>query len=115
VSLIDEGTIWRHERVFGPIERSLIKAQIVLAGDLFLPRLIGRRLVFEGGAELVVSLAREPCFAMDLIAAGLREAMQGGQQGALGQVTRTGVIKVGQRVFLGAPAEAAQAVRSVTV
>jgi hypothetical protein len=98
VSLIDEGTIRRHEAVFGPLNRSLIKSQIVLAGDVFLPGLIDATLVFKGGAELCIAVEREPCFAMDLIAPGLREAMKGGHQGALAQVTRTGIIKVGQPV-----------------
>jgi hypothetical protein len=98
VSLIDEGTIWRHERFFGSIDRSLIKAQIILAGDVFLPDLLSAVLSFEGGAELTVSIHRQPCFAMDLIAFGLREAMQAGHQGALARVTKSGVIAVGQEV-----------------
>src|SRR5690348_5659391 len=36
VSLIDEGTIKRHEARFGPIERRFIKAQIILEGDVHL-------------------------------------------------------------------------------
>jgi MOSC domain-containing protein YiiM len=35
---------------------------------------------------------------MDLIAQGLREAMQHGEQGALGKVTCSGVVSVGDRV-----------------
>jgi MOSC domain-containing protein YiiM len=100
VSLIDEGTIWRHEAAFGPLDRSLIKAQIILAGDLRLPDLLGATLVFDGGAELTLSLPRKPCFAMDLIAAGLKDAMTEGNQGALARVTRSGVIRPGQRVVL---------------
>jgi hypothetical protein len=100
VSLIDEGTIQRHELRFGPIERSLVKAQIILAGDIYLPDLVGSVLSFEEGAELTLSVERKPCFAMDLIAPGLREAMEPRQQGVLAQVTRGGVIVVGQRVLV---------------
>ena len=98
VSLIDEGTIWRHEALFGSIDRSAIKAQIILEGDVFLPGLLDAVLAFEGGAELTVSFARKPCFAMDLITLGLREAMENGHQGALARVTRSGVISAGQKV-----------------
>lgn len=112
VSLIDEGTIRRHEAVFGPIDRAFIKAQIILAGDVFLPDLLGAVLSFEDGPELILSKYREPCFAMDLIAPGLREAMQGRQQGALARVTRGGVISLGQRVLVlsATPAEAQEVV-----
>jgi hypothetical protein len=98
VSLIDEGTIARHEARFGPINRAFIKAQIILAGEVHLPSLVGHRLDFEDGAELTVSLLRQPCYAMDLIYDGLRRAMQDGEQGALAMVTRDGVIAVGQSV-----------------
>lgn len=100
VSLIDEGTVWRHERVFGPIDRHAIKAQIILAGDLLLPDLLGAVLTIDDGAELTLSVPRRPCFAMDLIAPGLKQAMEGGQQGALAQVTRSGTIALGQRVLV---------------
>jgi hypothetical protein len=100
VSLIDEGTIWRHEAIFGPIDRALIKAQVILAGDVFLPDMLGAVLSFEDGAELTLAKYREPCFAMDLIAPGLRRAMQDRQQGALARVTRSGVISIGQRVLV---------------
>ena len=95
VSLIDEGTIHRHEAVFGPIDRSFIKAQIVLGGDVPLDQMIGTTIIFESGAELTLSKFRDPCFAMDLIKPGLREAMEGGNQGALARVTASGIITVG--------------------
>jgi hypothetical protein len=98
VSLIDEGTIWRHEALFGPIERSFIKSQIILAGDVFLPSLVDAVLVFEGGARMALSFAREPCYAMDLIKPGLRKAMENGQQGVLARVTASGTIHVGHAV-----------------
>ncbi|HZS95089.1 MAG TPA: hypothetical protein VFA78_09850 [Chloroflexota bacterium] len=98
VSLIDEGTIWRHEMTFGSIDRALIKSQIILAGEVDLPNLLGAILRFDGGAELTLSLMRKPCFAMDLIHEGLKEAMKGGNQGALARVTRSGIIAVGQTV-----------------
>jgi hypothetical protein len=104
VSLIDEGTIRRLERRFGPIDRSLIKAQIVLEGDVFLPGMLEAALIFDGGAELTITLARRPCFAMDLIKPGLREAMEADQQGALARVTRTGIIAVGDAVRILHPA-----------
>jgi hypothetical protein len=98
VSLIDEGTIQRHEAVFGSINRAFIKSQIILAGDIRLPELLGCVLNFESGAEVSLAVPREPCYAMDLIAQGLREAMQHGEQGALGKVTCSGVVSVGDRV-----------------
>lgn len=108
VSLIDEGTIWRHEAQFGTIDRSLIKAQLILEGEVFLPGLVGARLVFDGGAEFEVALERKPCFAMDLIAPGLREAMQNGRQGALAKVTRSGPLWIGQQVSIEALSSVAQ-------
>ena len=107
VSLIDEGTIWRLEAEFGLIDRSLIKAQIVLEGEIYLPHLIEAKLIFEGGAELTLSLVRKPCFAMDLIQPGLREAMEAEQQGALARVTRSGPISMGDRISIRQPATAA--------
>jgi hypothetical protein len=103
VSLIDEGTIMRHEARVGPIDRSFIKSQIILSGDLLLPDLLGSTLEFEDGAQLTLSIMRKPCFAMDLIAPGLKAAMEGGQQGALARVTRSGVVAVGQRVRVLVP------------
>lgn len=94
VSLIDEGTIERHEKSFGPIPRNAVKSQIVLAGVVPLPELIGATLVFDSGAELTISIKREPCFAMDFIADGLRLAMRDGHQGALARVTAGGTIRV---------------------
>lgn len=100
VSLIDEGTIWRHEADFGPIQRNAIKAQIILEGDVHLPDLLDATLHIGDEAVLTVSKEREPCFAMDLIATGLREAMMGGEQGALARVTSSGLIAVGDRVVI---------------
>jgi hypothetical protein len=106
VSLIDEGTIARLEAQHGSIERSFIKAQIILGGDLYLPSLVGARLEFEDGPELTISKEREPCFAMDFITPGMKQAMTGGEQGALAQVTRGGVIRIEQRVVVHQAAEA---------
>lgn len=100
VSLIDEGTIWRLECTFGPIPRATIKTQIILEGEVFLPGLIGETLKFGDGAEILVSLTRKPCYAMDLIAAGLRQAMESSQQGALARVTRTGPIVLNDEVSI---------------
>lgn len=100
VSLIDEGTIWRHEKQFGPIDRALIKSQIILEGDVDLPGMLGAVLDFEDGPELVLSIQRDPCFAMDYIAQGLKAAMENGNQGALARVARDGSIWVGQAVTL---------------
>jgi hypothetical protein len=101
VSLIDEATLMRHEARFGAVPWELVKSQIVLAGDLRLPDLIGHSLVFgegEDAAVLQLTIPRCPCFAMDLIASGLREAMEGGEQGALARVVTGGLIVVGQPV-----------------
>ena len=98
VSIIDEGTILRHEAVFGPINRSFVKSQVILTGEMQLPDLLGAVLVFQSGAEISLAIAREPCYAMDLIAPGLRAAMENGDQGALGKVTRSGLVAVGERV-----------------
>ena len=98
VSLIDAGTLARHEARFGTLAWELVKSQIVLAGDLRLPDLLGRRLVFGEGDEaaiLELTIKRDPCFAMDLIHTGLREAMRDGEQGALARVLHGGPIRVG--------------------
>lgn len=100
LSVIDEGTIKRHEESFGPIPRNTVKSQIVLAGSLPLADCIGATLTFDGGAILTIAIQREPCFAMDFISSGLREAMKGGHQGILARVTRTGVIRIGASVTL---------------
>jgi hypothetical protein len=52
---------------------------------------------------------------MDFIAKGLREAMQGGQQGALAQVTRSGIITVGQRVTLRTSDESIESATTAAV
>ena len=103
VSLIDEGTIGRHEQRFGPIPWRLVKSQMVLKGDIHLPDMIGAVLEFEDGPALTVAIARDPCFAMDLIAPGMKDAMEDGEQGALAQVTRDGLIRVGQSVIVRRP------------
>lgn len=110
VSLIDEGTVRRLEKSFGTIPQEFVKSQIVLAGDVHLPSLIGSTLRFSGGAELKVALERKPCYAMDLIASGLREAMEEGQQGALAMVTAGGRISRGDAVTVLTPALADAAV-----
>ena len=104
VSLIDEGTLLRLENRFGLIPRAFVKSQIVLAGDLFLPDMIGTVLRFTSGAELTVAVYRKPCFAMDLISPGLREAMEDGRQGALAKVRVSGVIALGDAVEVLQPA-----------
>lgn len=101
VSLIDEATLQRHVARFGPIPWELVKSQIVLAGDLRLPDLLDRTLVFGEGAAAAVlqfTIPRRPCFAMDLIVPGLRAAMEDGEQGALARVVTGGLIAVGQPV-----------------
>lgn len=100
VSLIDEGTIHRHEARFGPIERRFIKAQIVLEGEVHLPDHVGWVLELEGGPSLEIAIMREPCYAMDFIAPGLKDAMEGGEQGALARVLSDGEIWVGQHAIL---------------
>jgi hypothetical protein len=103
VSLIDEGTLARHAARFGSVPWEEVKSQIVLAGDLRLPDLLGRRLIFgegEDAAILELTIRRNPCFAMDLIAPGLRTAMMSGQQGALARVVRGGPIRIGQKVIV---------------
>lgn len=108
VSLIDEGTIRRLESQLSPMPRELIKAQIILEGEILLPALVGHSLVFPSGAVLTVAVERKPCFAMDLIAPGLREAMQNSQQGALARVTVSGFISLGDEIAISEP-EPAQA------
>lgn len=100
MSLIDEGTIARHEAAFGAINRAWIKSQVILEGDIRLPDFLGAVLTFESGAAIELAIAREPCYAMDLIARGLQEAMKDGEQGALGRVTRSGSIAVGGGVTI---------------
>src|SRR5437868_11516730 len=78
VSLIDEGTIGRLEAQFGPIDRRFIKAQIVLSGDVRLPDFLGWVLELQDGPQLALALERDPCYAMDLISAGMKDAMEGG-------------------------------------
>jgi hypothetical protein len=101
VSLIDEGTLERHFRRFGAFPLEFVKSQIVLDGDVHLPDILGREVVFGEGDESVVlqlTIKRDPCEAMDLIAPGLREAMKNGEQGALARVVRGGRIVLGQKV-----------------
>jgi hypothetical protein len=107
VSLIDEATIERLERQFGPIPHDCVKAQIVLSGEVFLPDLIDHTLSFESGAAITIAKFRDPCYAMDLIQSGLREAMANGQQGGLGRVVASGEIALGQAVTIQAPIVAA--------
>jgi hypothetical protein len=98
ISLIDEGTILRHQEAFGEIAWNTIKAQIVLAGDVYLPGLVGNVLELENGSAIEISVMREPCFAMDFIREGLRDAMRQGNQGAMAKVLRGGWVNVGERI-----------------
>jgi hypothetical protein len=101
VSLIDEGTLKRHHERFGQFPVEFVKSQVVLAGDVPLPALLGRALVFGTGddaAILELTIRRDPCEEMELIAPGLREAMKNGEQGALARVVRGGRIAIGQTV-----------------
>jgi MOSC domain-containing protein YiiM len=68
-----------------------------------LPDLLGREVVIGEGDDAVVlelTIKREPCEAMDLIAPRLREAMKDGEQGALARVVRGGWIEAGQKVTI---------------
>ena len=105
VSLIDEGTIRRHEARFGPFDWRFVKSQIVLSGDVRLSEMIGAVIEFDGGPEMVIALEREPCYAMDLIAPGLKNAMEDGEQGVLAMVTRGGELYRGQSVTIRLPAK----------
>ena len=101
VSVIDAGTLARHESRFGVIPWEVVKSQIVLAGDFRLPDRLGSRLIFgegDGAAILELTIPRQPCFAMDLIYHGLKDAMEQGEQGALARVARGGPIRVGMTV-----------------
>ncbi len=103
VSLIDEATVARHRARFGDFPMEWVKSQLVLAGDVRLPDLLGREVVIGEGDDAVVlelTIKREPCEAMDLIAPGLREAMKDGEQGALARVVRGGWIEAGQKVTI---------------
>jgi|GEM_PF-516809 hypothetical protein len=115
VSLIDAGTLARHAERFGGFPMEFVKSQIVLAGSISLPDLLGHYLVFgaaEDAAVLQLTIRRDPCEAMDLIAPGLRLAMAGGQQGALARVVRGGRIALGQSVTIHmAQADVESAVR----
>ena len=111
VSLIDAGTLGRHEARFGPFPWEFVKSQIVLAGSLRLPDLLGRRLVFGEGEEaaiLELTIHRQPCYAMDLIHPGLKTAMEHGEQGALARVVRGGELRVGMTVHLEGPTDRAE-------
>lgn len=107
VCLIDEATIERLERRFGPIPHDCIKAQIILSGEVFLPDMIENVLTFESGAALRIAKLRDPCYAMDLIVKGLKEAMANGQQGGLARVVTSGQIRVGDSITIQAPIAAA--------
>jgi MOSC domain-containing protein YiiM len=103
VCLIDQGTLARHHERFGEFPLEFVKAQVVLAGDVYLPDLLGRELVFgegDGAVVLELTIRRDPCEQMDLIAPGLRVAMKNGAQGALARVVRGGHIAIGQRVIV---------------
>ena len=103
VSLIDEATLERHAARFGSFPWEFVKSQIVLEGAVDLPSLLGHRIVFGEGEDAVLlelTIRRDPCFAMDLIVPGLREAMKGGAQGALARVLRGGMIRMGQQVTI---------------
>jgi hypothetical protein len=103
VSLIDEGTLSRLEPRFGPIPLALVKAQIVLAGDIRLPDLEGRDLIVGEGDDAVflqLTIERDPCPSMDLIAPGLCEAMKDGELGMFARVLHGGTIRVGQPVTI---------------
>jgi hypothetical protein len=103
VSLIDEGTLARLEPRFGPIPLAVVKSQIVLAGDIRLPDLSGRDVIVGEGDDAVIlqlTIERDPCRSMDLIAPGLCEAMRDGELGMFARVLQGGTIRVGQPVTI---------------
>jgi hypothetical protein len=103
VSLIDEATVARHRARFGDFPMEWVKSQLILAGDIRLPDLLGREVLLGEGDDAVIlqlTIMRDPCEAMDLIAPGLRAAMADGEQGALARVVRGGRIAIGQKVTI---------------
>lgn len=98
VTLIEREVIGEHAEAFGlqAIPPGNVRSNIETTG-IDLQALMGCE-VQVGEAIVHFYEARTPCAKMDDLVPGLRAAMEGGRQGVLGYVVRSGVIRVGDEI-----------------
>jgi MOSC domain-containing protein YiiM len=96
VSLIEREQIADHATALGPIAPGAVRSNIETSG-VDLVALVGRN-VRIGTAELHLYEARKPCGKMDAILEGLRKRMENGRQGVMAQVTKSGLIRLGDPI-----------------
>lgn len=98
VSLIEREQLARHASAVGwsSLPPGVVRSNVETQG-IELVALVGQQIQI-GDAILFLYEARLPCAKMDRICAGLRALMEGGHQGVLAQVLRSGVIRVGDAI-----------------
>ena len=112
VSLIDRSLIKHHEEqvdnkgclppgaIRSNIETTLVgKNQETTPPCPYIP-LLNRQLQIGNSAIIELTLARTPCWEMDVLSQGLQQSMKGETQGVLAKVVKSGTIKIGDPIFL---------------
>ena len=100
VSLIEREQIDGHAAALG-LERiapGSVRSNIETVG-VNLAELVGRRVAI-GEAVLFLYEARTPCARMDAVCMGLRALMEGGRQGVMAQVVKSGRIRLNDPIAL---------------
>jgi len=62
--------------------------------------LLNKQLQIGNTAVIELTLARSPCWEMDVISKGLQKSMKGEMQGVLAKVIKSGMIKIGDPIYI---------------
>lgn len=111
VSLIDRSTIKHHETQvgdFGCLPPGAIRSNIETAIDgknhesseCPYISLLNRRLQIGSSVIIELTVARTPCWEMDVLSKGLQQSMKGERQGVLAKVIKSGTIKIGDPILV---------------
>jgi MOSC domain-containing protein YiiM len=100
VTLMEREQIARHAAALGleTILPGQVRSNIETSG-IDLISLIGHQ-VDVGEATVLFYAPRTPCYKMDALCQGLRALMEQNRQGVLGQVMRSGRVRVGDTIKL---------------
>jgi MOSC domain-containing protein YiiM len=105
VTLIEREQIAEHAAVLGleSLPPGAVRSNVETEGVYF-SLLKGKYIRIGKDSVVFLHASRTPCHKMDDIAPGLRELMENGRQGMLGQIVVSGVIQVGDAITLANPA-----------
>lgn len=114
ISLIDRSVIKYHAQSVDNIDclppgaiRSNIETILVnvnseegeIKEDPYLS-LLHKQLQIGSSAIIELTLARKPCWEMDVLFQGLQQSMKGDMQGVLAKVIKSGTIKIGDPILI---------------